>query len=288
MKKNTLLFIFLIALLGLSCDDQEVLPNGPDSVIQNRVDQFKRDYQDVLMPEELAIASHDSTTLAMYTTPTGIYSHNILGDALEAKALVVEINGRRYEVMLEDDQVFEDLAPRLYDVDQDGEMEFICIRTHVDLGAGIAIYKQVVDSLTEWSFLPEIGTRFRWLNPVGVADFDLDGTLDLAWIETPHIGGVLKYATLRGGEMSAIATKGGYSNHGIGERNLCLSVLTSSNDSTVVHVPSQNRGMLKSLTVVNQAWVEMDAKDLTVDFSKPLTEQASFIHPMRINAICVE
>lgn len=289
MPKYILLHVFLV-LFGCSCDQKEILPADPssDPSAKDRVKLLLQDYQQVLMPESVVSTSTDSTTLAMYIAPTSAYSHHILGDGLEAGALVVEIQGKRYEHTLEDKYVFEDIAPRLWDVDQDGEMEFICIRTEVSLGAGIAIYKRIGNSLREWSFLPEIGTRFRWLNPVGIADFDQNGTLDLAWIQTPHIGGVLRYASITPGEMKVIDSKAGYSNHAIGERNLCLSVLTSANDSTFVHLPSQNRETLKSLTVINQRWVEVGSQALSIDFSKPLRDQATLTSPIGIDPICVE
>ena len=37
-----------------------------------------------------------------------------------------------------------------------------------------------------------IGLSHRWLNPVGAADFDGDGKMEIAVVITPHIGGTLK------------------------------------------------------------------------------------------------
>ena len=36
--------------------------------------------------------------------------------------------------------------------------------------------------------IPFIGTRFRWLAPLGAADLDGDGRVEIAYAETPHPG----------------------------------------------------------------------------------------------------
>lgn len=91
------------------------------------------------MPEQEIAISRDKQVYAQYAKPVGRYSHGILGDSLEASQLVVVQNNSFYEITLGDLYVFEDIRPRLYDVDNDNELEFITIRTHIDKGAGIAV-----------------------------------------------------------------------------------------------------------------------------------------------------
>ncbi|HSG95186.1 MAG TPA: hypothetical protein VLA28_06675, partial [Afifellaceae bacterium] len=82
---------------------------------------------------------------AWYAAPTEIYGHGILGDGIEAAVLVAEdAAGARHEIAAgactRPDAVFEDLQPRLADLDGDGTVEIVAIRTFTDAGASIAVY----------------------------------------------------------------------------------------------------------------------------------------------------
>ena len=238
------------------------------------IEQLNANYS--LLPEASFSISKDSSTLAAYTQPTERYRHGILGDRIEAGQLVVVINGVFFERTLSTDYVFEDIRPRLADVDHDGKLEFITIRTHVQLGGGIAIYKIENDQLIEYAHVEEIGIPNRWLNPVIIHDLDQDGTVELAWIQTPHIGGILKIAKIQPGKLKPLDETQFYSNHGIGERNLCLSVLTEENEKRVFYVPSQGRDQLVGFSFQDNQLVEEVRVDQEVDFGVPLIEQYGF------------
>ena len=83
------------------------------------------------LPEKQVGVSEDSTVYAQYAQPTTRYPHGILGDAIEAGQLIVLKDGEIYTHTLDDQYVFEDIRPRLFDVDNDGQMEMVTIRTHV-------------------------------------------------------------------------------------------------------------------------------------------------------------
>ena len=89
------------------------------------------------------------------------YLHGILGDRIEAEQLVVVEEGVFYDISLDSTYVFEDIRPRIYDVDIDNQLEYITLRTHVDRGAAIAIYKVVNGKLTELATIDEIGISNR-------------------------------------------------------------------------------------------------------------------------------
>jgi hypothetical protein len=79
---------------------------------------------------------------AWYEDPTTRYAHGVLGDAVEAGTLAAQlddfpncITGR---ITLPETEVFEDLAPRLADLDGDGRAEIIVVQSHRDLGARLA------------------------------------------------------------------------------------------------------------------------------------------------------
>jgi hypothetical protein len=67
---------------------------------------------------------------------------------------------------------------------------------------------------------PFIGTRFRWLAPVGAADFTGDGVAEIAYVEKPHLDRVLRLVTLQGDKLVEIARLEGVTNHAIGEERL--------------------------------------------------------------------
>jgi len=239
------------------------------------------------LPEKEIARSLDNRVYAQYAMPTEKYAHGILGDKIEAEQLVVVVDSVFYDFKLPEDYVFEDIRPRLYDVDGDGKLEFITIRTNVSKGAGIAIYKVVGGQLVEYAFLPEIGTTHRWLNIVAINDLDNDGIVELAWIETPHIGGVLKVAKINTGTLKVIAEKAQYSNHAIGERNLCLSVLTEQSGKKVFYVPNQSRNKISGFTFFNNELQVFEEINQVVDFSKTLGAQYVFSNTKNEENNCI-
>lgn len=153
-------------------------------------------------------------TGARYTAPTTRYSHGVLGDAVEYGALEITLaNGRTRRIILPQSRVFEDLAPRLSDVDGDGAPEVIVVETDLDRGARLGIYDE--DGLV--AATPFIGTRFRWLAPLGAADLDGDGFTEIAYIDRPHLAKTLRVWRFRGGRLDEVATLEGLTNHRIGE-----------------------------------------------------------------------
>lgn len=99
----------------------------------------------------------------------------------------------------------------------DGLSDAIVIESDIAKGAQLAIYGLRDGALAKIAATPFIGRANRWLAPAGIADFDGDGVLDVAYVETPHIGGTLRLWSFAGGEAREIAARPGYSNHRIGE-----------------------------------------------------------------------
>ncbi len=281
---NPIVLLTLTIGLILSCqkEDNEISspeennpPAEPDSLSATQILQrLRSDYP--LMPEEQIAISTDSSTYAQYSRPVTRYRHGILGDQIEAGQLVIVLDGEFYDLTLEDTYVFEDIRPRLADVDLDGVLEIVTIRAHMNNGAGIAIYKVINDQLQEYARVEEIGRANRWLNPVAIADLDQDGTVEIVWIQTPQIGGILKVASFTPGTLSVLDETSLYSNHAIGERNLCLSVLTQEAGQFNFYVPTQNRNQIVGFSWSGSKLEQTSVIDQSVDFSKPLVDQATF------------
>jgi len=271
--KYLLPFAFLLTLW--SCNDDSTLVIDPQLTLGVTVEKMKSNYS--LLPEEAISFSLDSTVLAQYAQPTEKYPHGVMGDDIEAEQLVVAVDGQFYDVTLEDNYLFEDLRPRIYDVDGDGLLEFITIRTHVERGAGIAIYKVINEELVEYAYVAEIGFLTRWLNLVTIDDLDDDGIVELAWIQTPHIGGILKVAKFSGGEMAVLdEAEEQYSNHWGRTRQLCMSVLTAPSNQKIFYVPSQAGDKIVGFSLFNNRLIIEETIDQVVDFLIPLSEQYPF------------
>ena len=160
---------------------------------------------------------------AAYEGPTTRYPHGVLGDAVEYTDLVVRLpDGRSLRATWEAPVVFEDTAPRLVDLDGDGTPEIITVESHEIRGARLALWRIGPDRLEPLAQTPWIGTRFRWLAPVGAADMDGDGTMEIAYIDRPHLARTLRVwrLTFDGGQdaqLTEIAARTGLTNHRIGE-----------------------------------------------------------------------
>ena len=151
---------------------------------------------------------------ARYDAPTTRYGHAVLGDAIEYGALVITArDGAETRFELPQELVFEDIAPRLANVTGDGKPEVITVEAHQDKGARLVIWGQQGRIFAT----PFIGTRYRWLAPVGAADFDGDGHIEIAYIDRPHLAKTLRIWRVEGDSFREIATLSGVSNHRIGE-----------------------------------------------------------------------
>lgn len=189
---------------------------------------------------------------AWYTQPTRRYDHGVLGDAIEAGGIAVETSsGQVRELVLAESHVFEDLTPRIVDLDRDGKSEVVAIRSSRTGGASVAVLGLQYGNLMLLDATPEIGRRHRWLNIAGFGDFAGRGNIQIAWVETPHIGGTLRFAAFEGGRLKMLRrTHRGLSNHVIGTRELGLSATTDFDGDGVLDLvlPASDRSSLVVVT----------------------------------------
>lgn len=187
---------------------------------------------------------------AWLVVPTERYDHGVLGDAIEAGGLLVRLkDGGERRLLLPETEVFEDLFPRLADLDRDGADEIIVVRSSLQGGAVLTVYGLVGDELQLVAEGPANLSAHRWLNPVGAADFDGDGVTEVAYVETPHIGGILRILSLQDGRLVEEASMAGYSNHRIGSRELGLSAILDFDEDGLPEIllPSARRRSLRVL-----------------------------------------
>lgn len=202
-------------------------------------------------PDAGRVTGTSGVTEAWYGDATQRYGHGVLGDSIEAQTLYVKpagTDGCALAFTTSDQSVFEDVTPRLADVTGDGIDDIITIESDVNRGASLAIYSVVDSQLQKIASTPAIGTRYRWLAPIGTADFNDDNIADVAYVETPHLGGVIKIWSFAGGAPELLASQSGYSNHRIGE-NYITGGVTHCNGQTQMIVPSLNWQQTYAITV---------------------------------------
>lgn len=213
-----------------------------------------------MLPDGVVAAGQHDVAFAWLTGPTERYRHGVLGDAIEASGLAVEMaDGRRLAFELDAGSVFEDRYPRLYDLDGDGHDEILVVRSYLDRGAALAMLGVEDSRLTLKAETPAIGTANRWLNPVGAADFDGDGATEIALVRTPHIGGTLVLYRWRDGRLTEAHRAEGFSNHAIGTRELGLSAVIEANGDGVpdLAVPGADRRTLRIVTFADGRFREL-------------------------------
>ena len=187
--------------------------------------------------------ANEGIKTAWYDDATTRYAHAVLGDGIEAGSLFAKtVRGQTVSVKLDLKHVFEDIQPRLADIDGDGKNEIITIRSHSQKGGQIAVYGITNDSPNTLSLVastPYIGQAYRWLAPVGIADFNKDGAMDIAYVDRPHLAKILRVWSYRDGTLQQVAQKQGLTNHKIGDNFIVGGVRHCDNTSTLITVDSQ-------------------------------------------------
>ncbi len=237
-------FSFLFATMSAPASSADRLPDG----------------------EVATFSANGKTYSAWYGSPTERYRHGILGDGIEAGSLHLTVGDKTYSASLPQDQVFEDRTPRLADLNGDGKPEIVTIRSYQDAGGSVAIFGVQNGALNELASSQPIGRSNRWLNIAGIADFAGTGRPQIAFVETPHIGGTLYFVEWRGDRLEGIGSLRGFSNHKIGSREQTLSATLDYDDHALpdLVVPSDNMRVLRVVGFHNGTLREIGRKQLPV------------------------
>jgi len=168
----------------------------------------------VLAAVNVTSATAAEIKAAKFADPTTRYAHAVLGDDVEWGALELRLtNGKQRRFVLPESRVYEDLSPRLRDLDLDGDLEVMVVESSQTQGGRLAIY----DESGLIAATPFIGRKFRWLAPVGAADIDGDGKVEVAYVDRPHLAKTLRIWRFENNALTEVAQRKGVTNHRIGE-----------------------------------------------------------------------
>lgn len=215
----------------------------------------------------------ENITKARYDTPVDRYGHYAPGRPHEYANLAATTDaGRGLVLQLPEEEVFEDTEPRLVRLGSRGAQEVLVlvVISARKSGSRLALIGLGDDGLKIVAQSAAIGAPMRWMNPVGVADLDGDGSAEIAAVVTPHIGGTLKVYRRAGGDLVEIASLAGFSNHVYGSPELSLSAPVVIAGRTLLLVPDTTRRHFRILTLKDGSLVETGRCSLRAPATGPV------------------
>lgn len=170
------------------------------------------------------------------------YGHDVLGATPEWNKLTLfhgpqarqQADGHRgASEFIAAGNVFEDIAPRIADLDSDGRPDVVVVQSSFERGARLVAFS-VWPKPRLLAATPYIGQRNRWLAPAGIADFDGDGRVEIAYVDRPHLKADLVFVRLDGNLLREVARVPGITNHRIGDDFISGGVRDCGQGSEVV------------------------------------------------------
>lgn len=193
---------------------------------------------------------------ASYAEPTDRYDHNIMGriqgwSRLEvdlAPCLTCTSGVVRVRIDQPQSRVLEDFAPRLWDINGDGRPEIVVVESDLSRGARLSVWEVTEDasgaSVRRLAMTEYLGMKHRWLAPIGAADFDRDGTIEIAYVEKPHLTRILRLVRLEEDQLVEVASLAGVTNHAIGQEHIQSLVRTCAGVLEIIALSAEGQQVL--------------------------------------------
>ena len=212
--------------------------------------------QDGALPDGKVATGKGEIARAWLAEPTTRYDHGILGDKIEAGALVIETrDGKRQTVRLKDDAVFEDLQPRLADLGRDGHDAIVVVKSTLKRGSSLAVIAERRGKYEIVAETPPLGAAHRWLDPAAIGDFSGDGKTGIALVRQPHVIGSLELWSWSGGALRKTAELPDIANHIAGTRAIDMAAAADFDGDGIADIaaPSLDRSRLRIVSFAPKA-----------------------------------
>jgi hypothetical protein len=241
---------------------------GPALTFLDTAPTFER--PEGALPNSRVATGSGDVARAWYAEPTDRYDHGIFGGKLAAGALVIERrDGTRQTVKLGPDAVFEDLEPRIADLDGNGRDELVVIKSSLRNGSSLAVIALRKNRYEIVAETPPLGAPQRWLDVAGIADFVGAGNKQIALVRQPHVVGALELWSYDGKRLNKLAEIPDAANHISGTRAIHMSAVADvdGDGAADLAVPSLDRAHLRLIGFTPQiheiASVPLPAKAFT-------------------------
>ena len=193
---------------------------------------------------------------AWLAEPTDRDDHGILGNRIEAGALViVRRDGVHQTLKLKPDAVFENLDPRIADLDGDGHDEVVLIKSSLTQGSSLAVIAFRKNRYEIVAETPANGAPRRRLVVAGVAGFTGAAGKQIAIVRQPHLIGELQLWSYDGRRLRQLAAMTGAASHIAGASSVDMDAVADfdGDGAADLAVPSLDRTRLRFIGFRPQA-----------------------------------
>jgi hypothetical protein len=141
----------------------------------------------------------------------------ILGKLPVGRTLVATLkNGGDLRFSLPAGYVYENTAPVVIDLNNDGLEEVVATETNTQTGTSVlGLYIPVEGRLKRMANSPAL-PQGHWVDALGTLDWQEDGKPSILAIEAPNINGFLQFYGMRDGKMESVRREYGYSSRIVG------------------------------------------------------------------------
>jgi len=188
---------------------------------------------------------------AWFADPTQRIEGSAIGPWVAGALVVQDKATQKYRIDLGLDQAFEDLRPRIADIDGNGDQTLFAVRSSVSQGSALIAVRLESGGLLH--IIAETAPARQakgWLNPVGIADFIGDGRKSVAVVASPDQHGELQLWDLSNHVFSNRIKVPGVSNHLPGQAIQDMAVVADYDGDGIadIAVPNASRTTIRILT----------------------------------------